>query len=237
MSKSQKQTFYLLWFFSLFRSRFGQKRNSNISVQHPSSTGSKEKCQVIRWPSCFSCLRLTWLHCHENFTWVRCEEKHWHNDTWCVCCRLWWMKHLHLKLKGPANFVKDQVLTSNLSRNLCLGLRKLTKGIGDVWVAAHSACPIQGWGTHSREYHPLKWRWRRALRMLCVTYWLLEPCARLSRSRNPRMPWVLHWVKIRPNPVIQCSLWSFLVKGYVADKSWRLPSWDSYFRLTWTHLE
>ncbi|XP_032168347.1 DNA excision repair protein ERCC-6 isoform X2 [Mustela erminea] len=27
------------------KSRFGQKRNSNISVQHPSSTGSKEKCQ------------------------------------------------------------------------------------------------------------------------------------------------------------------------------------------------
>ncbi|XP_032693656.1 DNA excision repair protein ERCC-6 [Lontra canadensis] len=27
------------------KSRFGQKRNSNISVQHPSSAGSKEKCQ------------------------------------------------------------------------------------------------------------------------------------------------------------------------------------------------
>ncbi|XP_047558136.1 DNA excision repair protein ERCC-6 isoform X2 [Lutra lutra] len=27
------------------KSRFGQKRNSNISVQYPSSTGSKEKCQ------------------------------------------------------------------------------------------------------------------------------------------------------------------------------------------------
>ncbi|XP_044095943.1 DNA excision repair protein ERCC-6 isoform X2 [Neovison vison] len=27
------------------KSRFGQKRNSNISVQHPSPTGSKEKCQ------------------------------------------------------------------------------------------------------------------------------------------------------------------------------------------------